>query len=498
MIKLSNARLFQAFDLFSNVLGCHLDLVDCSRARIGSSNFIRSRFGLGPEKGLITDLVLQKGQILVADRRATQFPEPCASCPLHTQCDIKFEIAAPVITGDRIGGVLVAIAFNEQEAEQIALHQEEFEWLTQYLATQMRYLSPETICPDLSIDRFDAWETYWEAINRQADNPTVDDLFPGIWGISPEIRQAKEETCKIATTSDSVLIIGETGTGKELFAHAIHLLSPRKNGPFIAVNCASIPDSLLESELFGYSPGSFTGAQIQGKKGKIELAHGGTLFLDEIGEMSPFLQAKLLRFLENRLIEKIGAVIEKPVDIRVITATNRPLENLVNGSVLRPDIFHRVSTHCLELPPLRNREGDTEFLASKFLALKGYSFCTLKDEVRKVLLDYTWPGNVRELKNCITHSSCMAAGKTIELEHLPAWIRNNNRNLEQSTDASIGIPPYLGEIDLQTVEKKAVLFALNRFGWSGKGKRLAAEALNIDLSTLYRKIKNYGLYEPRR
>jgi transcriptional regulator with GAF, ATPase, and Fis domain len=498
MINLSNTWMFQAFDLFSNVLGCHLDLVDCSRVRIGSSSFIRSRFGLGPEEGRITSLVLEKGQVLVTDRRASQLPEPCADCPLHAHCDIKFEIAAPVIKGDRIRGVLVAIAFNEQEAEQIALHREEFEWLTQYIATQIEFLSPDFVCSDLSCDRFDTWKAYYEPINRQTDNLTLDDLFPGIWGISPQIRQAKEEACKIATTSDNVLIVGETGTGKELFGQAIHYLSSRKDGPFIAVNCASIPDSLLESELFGYGPGSFTGAERQGKKGKIELAHEGTLFLDEIGEMSPFLQAKLLRFLENRQIEKIGAVVERPVDVRIITATNQPLEALVKGDVLRPDIFHRISAHCLALPPLRDREGDIEFLASRFLSLKGYSFPDLEDEVRKALLDYTWPGNVRELKNCIVHAACMAAEKMIELKHLPIWIRDHYKNPEQITHASTVNLTYNGEIDLRTVEKKAILLALNRFGWCGKGKRLAAEALNIDLSTLYRKIKKYNLDKFRR
>ena len=231
---------------------------------------------------------------------------------------------------------------------------------------------------------------------------------------------------KVAPTDSTVLVTGESGTGKELIVRCLHEASPRAGKPFVAVNCGAIPRELLESELFGYEKGAFTGA-LHARAGRFELAQGGTIFLDEIGEMDPALQVKLLRVLQEKEVEHVGGTGPSPVDVRVVAATNRDLEAEVEAGRFREDLFYRLNVIPIQLPALRERQGDVPLLAQAFLRRfcqhRGREEMRLAPQARAVLEAYAWPGNVRELENCMERVSILAEGDAIEAEDLPAKIR---------------------------------------------------------------------------
>lgn len=242
--------------------------------------------------------------------------------------------------------------------------------------------------------------------------------FENIIGQSPAIEEAKELGRKVAATDISVLLQGETGTGKELFAQAIHQASPRKNGPFVALNCSAFPKDLLESELFGYEKGAFTGA-VQSKKGFLEEADTGTLFLDEIGEMDISLQAKMLRFLENNAFTKLGDTKQRTVNIRVIAATNKNLKTEVESGSFRDDLYYRLAGFIIDIPPLKKRDGDIPILANFFLKRINSRVQKIEDEALTLLKNYPWKGNIRELKNIIERAAILANGNSITQKQLP-------------------------------------------------------------------------------
>ena len=304
-----------------------------------------------------------------------------------------------------------------------------------------------------------------------------------------EIMEHTKQKALIASKSNStVLITGESGTGKELFARAIHNHSDRSDYPFVAVNCAAIPDNLLESELFGYEEGAFTGAKKGGKLGKFEIAQKGTIFLDEIGDMSLHLQGKLLRVLQERELDKIGSGSNILIDVRVIAATNKNLEELVKNGQFREDLYYRLKVIPLMLPPLRNRKDDIPLLIDYMI--KEYSqklnkdVIGMEDDVRTALVDYSWPGNVRELQNIIEYSINMSISNLLTLDIIPNNIKykyydNKSHKEEIST--------------LADLEKEEIIKALNKFKNYKKDKELVAKALGISRATLYRKLEKYNL-----
>ncbi len=304
----------------------------------------------------------------------------------------------------------------------------------------------------------------------------------GIIGASTEIKEIKEKMKLIASTDSTVLIRGETGTGKSIFARAIHEESPRRKKPFISVSCAAIPATLLESELFGYEEGAFTGARKGGKPGKFELAHGGTIFLDEIGDMPLDFQVKLLHVIENKSIARIGAVSYRDVDVRIIAATNRDLEELINEGKFREDLFYRINVIPFTLPGLRDRKDDIILLMHHFLDyyavrlnknIKGFA-----EGSREALLAYPWPGNVRELENAIEYAINIESRPQIHKDSLPEKITRHYSSSEQ-----------VGVEDISSLEEKAIKAALKRYGQTTWGKEKAATALGISRATLYRKLK---------
>jgi sigma-54 dependent transcriptional regulator, acetoin dehydrogenase operon transcriptional activator AcoR len=319
---------------------------------------------------------------------------------------------------------------------------------------------------------------------------SLDDII----GSSSAITALKEQARKIAKSESTVLIRGESGTGKEVLAQSIHRLSHRSNGPFVAINCAAIPESLLESELFGYEEGAFTGAKKGGKPGRFELAKGGTLFLDEIGDMPLYLQAKLLRVLQERRIERVGGTKSIEVDVRIIAATHKDLESMIANNQFREDLYFRLNVIPLYVPPLRERKEDLyeliQYYMNKFCKRFGKEPKRFSSQALKKIFDYHWPGNVRELENMVEYIVNLEIGDLVTVSSLPASIRG------MSEDKNIDIQEEKQELHLSKslynvneIEEQLIIKALQRFGTSTEGKRKAAEALGISLATLYRRLE---------
>jgi sigma-54 dependent transcriptional regulator, acetoin dehydrogenase operon transcriptional activator AcoR len=306
--------------------------------------------------------------------------------------------------------------------------------------------------------------------------------FSGIIGTSSEISEIKTRMKRIASTDSTVLIRGETGTGKSVFARAIHEESPRRKKQFVAISCAAIPAPLLESELFGYEEGAFTGARKGGKPGKFEIAHGGTIFLDEIGDMPLDFQVKLLHVIENKSIARIGGVSFRDVDVRIITATNRDLEALIKEGKFREDLYYRINVIPFTLPMLKDRKDDIVMLMHHFLDYYSRRLnkkvTGFNDDAREVILAYPWPGNVRELENAIEYAVNIEAGGNISRESLPEKITR-----------LFNISDSAGLESLNSLESNAIRAALQKYGQTTCGKERAASALGISRATLYRKLK---------
>ena len=306
-----------------------------------------------------------------------------------------------------------------------------------------------------------------------------------IVGSSEKMNRLKEKVKKLATGDVSILLRGESGTGKELFAHSIHHLSERNTKPFIKVNCAAIPEHLLESELFGYQEGAFTGAKKGGKPGKFQLADGGTLFLDEIGDMPLSAQVKILRVLQEGEIEAVGSVRLENIDVRIIAATNQPLEKLIEQQKFREDLFYRINVVQLQIPALRDRPEDilvlAKYILHKITRRTGKRVMDIDEDVMNCFYSYQWPGNARELENVIESAVHLTSSEMIKLEDLPDRMRVADNRSNQTGS--------LQDILCET-EKKAIRHALEKVNGD---KSKAARDLKIGKSSLYEKIKKYGL-----
>ncbi len=305
----------------------------------------------------------------------------------------------------------------------------------------------------------------------------------GFVGRSGAIKNILADVHRIAQSDATVLIRGESGTGKELVAHAIHFASPRAKGPFLAVNCASLPETLLESELFGHEKGAFTGAVLR-RLGRFELADKGTIFLDEIGDISPAIQVKLLRVLESRKIQRLGGGNDIPVDIRILAATNRDLESKMQNGEFREDLFYRLNVIPLTIPPLRERREDilplVEHFIEKYSNKNNKTVKGITPEAKDLLLNHSWPGNVRELENLIERAIVLAPGDVIDLKDLDPFISQRTQVSGQGFD----------NLNLEYIEKLAIIEALKRTEGS---LSKAAELLGIHRNSIRLKIKKYGI-----
>jgi PAS domain S-box-containing protein len=320
-------------------------------------------------------------------------------------------------------------------------------------------------------------------INTRALKYTFDDIL----GESNAIRRAKNQALLTARGNSTVLIMGESGTGKEMFAKAIHYASPRAKQPFVSVNCGAIPENLLESELFGYEKGAFTGASEKGKIGKFEMASGGTIFLDEIGDMPLHLQVKILHVLQNMRYERVGGNKTVIVDVRVIAATNKDLEAMIREGTFREDLYYRLSVIPMNIPPLRERKEDIRLLMNHFLE-KYKTFMNRKitgfdKDAEQAYLNYDWPGNVRELENAVEYGTNMAFGDVIGLDALPARLLKREAH-----------PITIGEMDLPLTEqirhyeREIIQNKLNKHRNDSNMKDVVAKELGLSRATLYRKL----------
>jgi len=301
---------------------------------------------------------------------------------------------------------------------------------------------------------------------------------------NPEFIKIIEVARKVSDSNSSILLIGESGTGKEMFAQAIHNHSKRRGGPFIAMNCAAIPRDLVESELFGYEDGAFTGAKKGGRPGKFELASGGTIFLDEIGDMPLEFQATILRVLQEKKIVRVGGTKEIPVDIRVIAATHKDLHSQVDKGEFRLDLFYRLNVISINIPPLWRRVQDIMFLVKYFLRKYGNgSSFVLAEEVVQVMLNYKWPGNVRELENTIERATKLASDNNITLDCLPERVINCN-NAESTKKVHVKLS------SIKQAERNLIIESIEQNEWN---MSKVAKALGIGRNTLYRKLKEYDI-----
>jgi two-component system NtrC family response regulator len=316
--------------------------------------------------------------------------------------------------------------------------------------------------------------------------------FENIRGRSDALLHALDVAARAALTNSTLLIRGETGTGKELLARAIHFNSSRKDGPLITINCGAIPKDLLESELFGHKKGAFTGA-VADKKGKIEMADGGTVFLDEIGEMSPDLQVKLLRLIQEGEIEKIGSEVGHHVDVRIIAATHRDLQVMIEDGTFREDLYYRLAVIPLVLPALRERTEDIPDLVQYFFAKSQQRNArpnlVLPSALLPYFVRYRWPGNVRELENAVERVVVLSRGDEVTLHDLPEFLREQRATVDA---LEIGLPPQ--GISLEAIEKELILKALEKCDWN---QTHAARYLDISRKTLIYRMERHGIQRPQ-
>ncbi|WP_462410133.1 sigma-54 interaction domain-containing protein [Neobacillus sp. Marseille-QA0830] len=331
--------------------------------------------------------------------------------------------------------------------------------------------------------------------------------FNDLIGSSPAFLAVKKLAERVSGSNSSVLLNGESGTGKELFAHAIHNSSVRASSPFVAINCSSIPEHLLESELFGYEEGAFTGAKKGGKMGQFEIANGGTLFLDEIGDMPLSMQSKLLRVLQEMELHRVGGHKPIPVDVRIIAATHRDLEKLVEEGDFRQDLYYRLNVIKMDIPPLKERKEDIPYIAKALLEKLEPKFyrkgLEISDAVMQRLIQHSWPGNIRELENVLERSINVLDGKTVQLIHLPLYLRDHESKEKEENDgpscanslfspnpSSIPLAVQPLKETLAQVERQAIIKALAQ---ANGNKIEAAKLLKVSKTSFYDKCNLYGI-----
>jgi len=373
--------------------------------------------------------------------------------------------------------VIVITAFGSMETAIAAIRAGAYDFVTKPIDTDFLILA---------LDRAVNHHGLQEKVKLLDEALKKSHQFDELIGQSPPMRKLIDQLERIADTETSILITGETGTGKELVAQALHRRSRRHKGPFVAVNCAALPDALLESELFGHKSGAFTDAKTE-RKGLFFQANGGTLFFDEIGDFPLALQPKLLRSLEERCVRPIGGTSEIAFDVRIIAATNRDIETAVEEGRFREDLYYRINVIQIDLPPLRERGTDILLLARHFVeqfAIRSDNqIAGISDTASEKLLNYTWPGNIRELRNTIERAVVLTRYEKISVDDLPEKIRNY-----KASHILVGSDNPSELVPIQEVERRYILHVLKTVGGN---KTLAARVLGLDRKTLYRKLQHY-------
>ena len=373
--------------------------------------------------------------------------------------------------------VVVITAYATVSSAVMAMKQGAFDFVTKPFSLEELRLALERA----------AWQVKVAAENRMLrETVKAQHIFGNIIGRSPEMEKLYRIIGKVANSTHPILILGESGTGKELVARSIHLSGLNREKPFIPVDCGSLVPTLIESELFGYVKGAFTGA-VRSKEGLLQSGEGGTVFLDEIGELPIDLQAKLLRALQEKEIRPVGGTKRVPINVRILAATNRDLEQAVQQGTFRKDLFFRLNVVNLKIPPLRDRRQDIPILAASFLERINRSTGmerSFSDDALRLMMSYDWPGNVRELENCVERACALTSGPVVHIADLPTQLQNLAR-----PPASVdGAPESAGVVSIAEMEKQAIFSALEQVQGD---KMKAAKLLGIGKTTLYRKLKEY-------
>lgn len=459
-------------EAISSILDVEVTIVDNELIRVGGTGEYYAKIGEKVPEDSFFKTILDCGKSgLIKD---VHNELACLNCKKQKNCKELANLAYPIFKENMVVGIIALTAFQEKERINLIKLQKKLEEFLKYMST---LLESKLITTELN-ERLQCQIHEVITIENEQKNKFI--------GKSLKIEEILKLVHKVASSNSTIMLRGESGTGKEVLAKTIHSLSPYKNRLMVCVNCAAIPENLVESELFGYDEGAFTGAKKHGHIGKFELANNSTIFLDEIGDMPLSVQTKLLRVLQENCIERIGGKSPIPIYVRVICATNRNLEQMVEQKLFREDLYYRLNVIPIEIPPLREHKEDIPLLIDYFIHYYNQklqkNIIGISEQACNALTDYNWPGNVRELKNIIEYLENVTETKTIQLSDLPDhFLLSKNIAPSQHT---------LKEL-LENYEEK-ILFNLAKQANTVEEKTELAKQLGISRATLYRKLAQYG------
>lgn len=467
-------------DNIAHVLGLDVTILDEQGIRVSGTGYYQELVGLPAPEGSFFRMILQTGQPgMIFDMKKNE--SECMNCKFLQQCRELATIGFPVHKREKTVGVIGIIGFSPEQKEKMLHHSEKWMPFLQHISSLIEHKLLEL---DAELEKSCHMQ---EEVPEASLRPVY---FAQLIGAETGLRDVIAKAKKVAGSISTVLIRGESGTGKELLAKAIHSEGPRSRYPFVAINCAAIPETLLESELFGYEGGAFTGSRREGKPGKFELAHKGTIFLDEVGDIPLSLQPKLLRVLQDKTVDRVGGIKTIGVDVRVIAATHRDLEQMVREGTFREDLYYRLHVIPLRLRPLRERREDIPLYLNHFL--HRYSKVLQKGKLQldaglaQKLAAYDWPGNIRQLENAVEYMVNMADGETIGCGDLPDYLLPSARESASERQGK-GLEQMLADFE------RSVLAGFLESGPYAQDKAAIASELQISLSTLYRKLEKYDL-----
>ncbi|NQT60208.1 MAG: sigma 54-interacting transcriptional regulator [Bacteroidetes bacterium] len=462
---------------FTQTVGIAVAVVDKSLIRIASTGRCSINQFLNIN-GLIQKQVIEQRKSILIENPTRD--EACSNCEQKQFCKETLEISLPINIDDMTIGSISMITFTQKNRSKVLKNISLFMELSEnFTGVIESFLSRN--------------KSITEIKPKKEKRKSV--TFSHLIGNAPQFLEVIQKAKLVSPNDVAVMIMGESGTGKEMLANAIHNASPRRAYPFVAINCGAIPENLMESELFGYVDGAFTGASKKGRKGKFELANNGTVFLDEITEMPISLQTNLLRILQEQQLERLGSNNSIDIDVRVIAATNKDIHSLINEGLFREDLYYRLNVIPLELPPLRERQDDIVPLMNYFMT-KHSLFITKRHvqdfnvpkDIFEFFKRYNWPGNIRELENVIIHMlNMMDEQGHVSFNSLPVYIFDSSPNLNPYSFSASDIVP------IEIMEKKAIEQALEYYGSTTEGKQATADCLGISLTTLYRKMKKHQM-----
>ncbi len=467
----------QSFVLaISSILEAEVTVVDGNLVRVGGSGSYSNHIGQKISHSSFFQNIIDTGRSgFIRDTRQSL---PCSSCPRRAGCHELASIGFPIVVHGKSAGVIAIIAFTDEQRESLLKRRS---ILAEFLKYMCALLESKLVTQDYS----NTLERQLTAIISEEQRIQGDTPF---LGEDRRIREILALVNKISGADSSVLITGESGTGKEVLAKRIHALSPRRDKLMISVNCGALPENLVESELFGYEEGAFTGARKGGAAGKFELASGSTLFLDEITEMPLTMQTKLLRALQEQTVERLGGKAAIPVDIRIISATNRDIEAMVRDGLFRGDLYYRLNVIPIKLPPLRERRSDIPLLVDHFIRRYNRMFKKniqgMDDEAMQLIMQHDWPGNVRELNNLIEYLENIVDSGKLGVGDLPVQFQ---RIADTRRDAADTLRSRL-----EAYEKRLLQSYLQNCD-ATTGMRDLAQQLGVSRATLYRKLAAFGL-----